>query len=315
MDVNETPGQASDASPPKLEALLQLISGPSWIKCENGVRVGLKILDEIRAILAQAKALDVPELAKWFETIEVLKKQAHPKPVIIGVVGSTGSGKSSVLNAVLEQEALVPTSCMRACTATITELRYNDDESDTNKFTAEVHFIGADEWQKEMKVLVHDLGQAPDSSLGNQPNTSTDSGIALSKIMAVYPEITKKRLVEAPWVINQLIQHPSVKDVLGTVKTISGSTAKDISGQLARYIDSKEKDRGVGPQNYTMEFWPLIKVVKLFVRSPVLESGLVLVDLVCFWPLLILNVSILTSFTAWSGRFQCRPVRCGFQIH
>jgi hypothetical protein len=29
-----------------------------------------------------------------------------------------------------------------------------------------------------------------------------------------------------------------------------------------------------------MEYWPLIKVVKVFVRSPVLESGLVLVDLV-----------------------------------
>lgn len=45
---------------------------------------------------------------------------------IVGVVGETGGGKSSIINnAMLDEERLVPTNCMRACTAVVTEISDN----------------------------------------------------------------------------------------------------------------------------------------------------------------------------------------------
>jgi Fe-S cluster assembly ATPase SufC len=40
-------------------------------------------------------------------------------------VGDTGSGKSSLLNAVLGHPSLLPTSGMRACTAVVVEITNN----------------------------------------------------------------------------------------------------------------------------------------------------------------------------------------------
>ncbi len=40
-------------------------------------------------------------------------------------MGDTGAGKSSMLNALLGEQAILPTSGMRACTASIIEMRYS----------------------------------------------------------------------------------------------------------------------------------------------------------------------------------------------
>ena len=44
------------------------------------------------------------------QQIDMLKKQAVKTKTVIGVVGNTGAGKSSVINAMLDEERLVPTA-------------------------------------------------------------------------------------------------------------------------------------------------------------------------------------------------------------
>ena len=44
---------------------------------------------------------------------------------VIAVVGDTGAGKSSLMNAVLDHAAILPTSGMRACTAVVVEINNN----------------------------------------------------------------------------------------------------------------------------------------------------------------------------------------------
>jgi hypothetical protein len=68
---------------------------------------------------------------------------------------------------------------------------------------------------------------------------------------------------------------------------VSGATSQEFFDGLLQYIDSKSKKRDKEKNTdelKAMEYWPLIKVVKIFVKSPILESGLVLVDLVSYYP-------------------------------
>ena len=74
---------------------------------------------------------DSQELA----TIE--QKLTMPKTVI-AVVGGTGEGKSSLMNALLDHQSVLPTSGVRACTAVVVEVVQN-----TNKdvYEADIEFL------------------------------------------------------------------------------------------------------------------------------------------------------------------------------
>ena len=91
-------------------------------------------------------------------------RQMHCFVVLMHVTLSN-SGKSSLLNSLLEEAAVLPTSGSRGCTAAVVELVYNDlsNEEDTATpentadagrstvpvYRGEVEFITLEDWQKE----------------------------------------------------------------------------------------------------------------------------------------------------------------------
>jgi predicted GTPase len=64
---------------------------------------------------------------------------------VIAVVGDTGAGKSSLVNALVDQAYCLPTSGMRACTAVVVKveqnLRNNHYEADVEFLSEEVFHI------------------------------------------------------------------------------------------------------------------------------------------------------------------------------
>jgi hypothetical protein len=266
------------ASFTELGPLQKLILDSSPAKLEKGVGVGLQILDDIKKAFADAKT--VPEIAAWMKSSDKLRSQTAHQRSVVGVVGSTGAGKSSVINAVLDEECLVPTNCMRACTAVITEIAYNNSDEADERYRAEIHFITRDNWTRELRVMLADMSIAQDPLGAENTSSENEAGIAYHKIRAVYPFLKSDEVKKGKFDMNELADHLSVKELLGTVKHISSSNSTEFLGLLKKFIDSKEKAHGRKKEPDVMEYWPLIKVVKVFVKSPILESGLVLVDLV-----------------------------------
>ena len=70
------------------------------------------------------------------DELEHLEDQKEPKTVI-AIVGATGEGKSSLINALLDHRNVLPTSGHRACTAVVVEVE-NNAESD--QFEADIEF-------------------------------------------------------------------------------------------------------------------------------------------------------------------------------
>ena len=150
-EMTETVNKSTVDEPPTFN-IPDLFTNCTTEQLEHGVKEGVQLLEKIRNVMeAQAQSQGV---AQWMENIQRVADQAQQSKTIVGVVGNTGAGKSSVINALLDEERLVPTNCMRACTAVVTEISYNHEEV---PYRGEIEFISADAWRDEMKILYQDL--------------------------------------------------------------------------------------------------------------------------------------------------------------
>ncbi|KAI7088860.1 hypothetical protein KC356_g3005 [Hortaea werneckii] len=252
-------------------------------RLEVGVQAGLRVLKELSEPLQQLT--DSGDATAWLTQIEDVRRLAVKNRTVVGVVGNTGAGKSSVINAMLDEERLVPTNCMRACTAVVTELSYNHSNSETSRYRAEIQFIEPEEWRKELKILFEEVFDENGTITREISNPDSQAGIAYAKIRAVYHRHTKEMLANST--IDSLMRAKSVTDVLGTTRRINEKEPHDFYRRLQNYVDSKEKGTEKLDKNGNkitnpkreFEFWPLIKVVKIYTKADALSTGAVIVDL------------------------------------
>lgn len=167
----------------------------------------------------------------------------------------------------------MPTSGIRACTASATEISYNHSDDPNELYRAEVEFISVEEWSRELKNLLGDLIDGTGNISQECNNPDTEAGLAYSKIKAVYPQMTREGIVRHAGDSAALAQQSLVRAVLGSVKQLRATSSPDIYEGLQKYIDSKEK------RSTQMEYWPLIKVVRIYCKAAALSTGIVLVDL------------------------------------
>ncbi|USW48465.1 Putative P-loop containing nucleoside triphosphate hydrolase, dynamin [Septoria linicola] len=151
-----TESQNDPSAPERGIPLAQLSTEETPERLEAGVQAGLKVLSELEVPLGEP-GTDNEDAQTWLQHTERVRKEAVQTRTVVGVVGNTGAGKSSVINAMLDEERLVPTNCMRACTAVVTELSYNYSNIDTAKYRAEIEFIKPEEWRKELNVLFQEV--------------------------------------------------------------------------------------------------------------------------------------------------------------
>ena len=70
--------------------------------------------------------------------MSTIEQKLTTPQTVIAVVGGTGEGKSSLMNALLDHRSVLPTSGIRACTAVVVEV-VNNTTSDT--FEADIEFL------------------------------------------------------------------------------------------------------------------------------------------------------------------------------
>lgn len=184
-------------------------------------------------------------------------------------------GKSSLINAVLDEERLVPTSGLRACTASVTEISYNYSDDPNELYRAEIEFISAEEWSRQVQTLLGDLIDGNGNISRECNNPDSDAGLAYSKIKAVFPHMTKEQILRRAGDPAAMAQDPLICSVLGNVILLRATSSSDLYNDLQQYIDSKEKTSS----SSQMEYWPLIKVVRIYCKAAALSTGVVLVDL------------------------------------
>ncbi|OHF03901.1 hypothetical protein CORC01_00763 [Colletotrichum orchidophilum] len=216
-------------------------------------------------------------------TIKKLHRQAQelsrfqcPSTRIVGLVGDSGVGKSSVLNSLLDQEGLARTSNSgAACTCVVTEYHYRTGTS----FLVEVELFTYEELKMQVSELLQsyrlfhlhagemDTHEVSDS--GEQAGVARDTFRAMFRgrldsedFLTTEPEDLVSSTLES-W-LNEVI--PNV----GGGHTIH--TLEECSSLLMRLTSEVAGVRGPA-------VWPFIRKIKVSLDSHILSKGLVLVDL------------------------------------
>ncbi|RPA80572.1 hypothetical protein BJ508DRAFT_128620 [Ascobolus immersus RN42] len=239
------------------------------------IRKLLRTLEQNRRI-ASTKA----EVDKFIKEGQRLLQNPRSAKVVIGVVGDSGHGKSSMINALLEEDQIVTTSGMYACTAAVTEIRYNPKtKEEPQPYRAEIEFIGFDDWVWELKVLysavqdqIAEMIRTKKKTISEQ-HLGAEEKVAFEKMKAVYPAKIKCLEDVTRYTYEELCEDQSVSTFFSARPTIRANTAKQFTSEIAQYVSSG------GAVKDEPQTWPLLRAVHLFVRIPLLACGAVIVDL------------------------------------
>ncbi|ELU13237.1 hypothetical protein CAPTEDRAFT_212491 [Capitella teleta] len=221
------------------------------------------IINDLSGIICgPSKLQQLPRVKAWREEIENLQSRLEVPKTVIAVVGDTGAGKSSLINAVLDHDIL-PTSGMRACTAVVVEI----SESKSGSYESDIEFLSEKEWYNELEMLLTDLQGTDGRVKARQPDPQTEAGVAWSKIRAVYG------VFQDGISLNRLKRQRGVTHWLGRTRRIKETSASSFRKQIDCYIESTDTGQGG-------DYWPIVKHVS--VRIPncyACSSGAILVDL------------------------------------
>jgi Dynamin family len=204
------------------------------------------------------------EYSSWRKELVLIRALVDdPDRVRIALIGTTGAGKSSLLNAILGQEIL-PVGVMEPCTAFVTTVSHSSDPG----YYVKVSFCTREEWRTDLDTFISALQPGDTSEDGDgriEGKRLMDA--ARKRIQAVYEMNVDDDF--DPVVISKKPLPRNVERIFksGSLETFRFDDAKEMLGYLRQLI------RGESP------LWPLLKQVGITGPYDCLTGGLELVDL------------------------------------
>ncbi|KAI0431968.1 hypothetical protein F5Y09DRAFT_303069 [Xylaria sp. FL1042] len=209
-----------------------------------------------------------------------LSQFESPSRRIVGFVGDSGAGKSSLLNSLLDRRELARSSNGGgACTCVVTEFHFHEDE----RLAIVVERFSEDELVPQLKSLLQDyrhfhLDQNLYSSQGevaDLANLENRAGLARSTFQVMFPEIFKEedtflRETEAESIstLNSWVENFDQSMIQGRR---FGLSLDECSSWLMQLSSDTSSER--------TSLWPWIKKIIVYLNANILSKGLVLVDL------------------------------------
>ncbi|KAF2789491.1 hypothetical protein K505DRAFT_365563 [Melanomma pulvis-pyrius CBS 109.77] len=219
--------------------------------------------------------------------IESLHQQAirlsafqPPSSRIVGLVGDSGVGKSSLINSLLDKEDFARASNSgAACTCVVTEYHFHERDD----FIIQVDYFTLEALRRQFKELLRayrEYQSLPnDSDITNEERADLKKRADLAK--NTFSASFKERLVQNPgillslpfdqavnimivWALQILPQQETTRESFGLIRQCSARLT-----QLTSETDSVAQTC----------VWPFIRKIRVYLKAHVLSKGLIIADL------------------------------------
>ncbi|XP_069051634.1 nuclear GTPase SLIP-GC isoform X2 [Lepisosteus oculatus] len=226
--------------------------------CNDTEEEARKIISELSEALENVRSNE--EGMNFLDTlkkrISALKNGKATDKIYIGVFGKTGVGKSSLINAILDERQLLPSASGHACTSVFVHVQTNENSSE---YKAEIEFISKEDWEIELPYLLEIISEKTNDGDDMQQ-------IAEEKIKAVYGADALQKS------IGQLMGSKNIPEIPDSPKKVVSFNASRLGKEISCYIRSDHKGQ--------TQYWPFVKRVTIYVpHSSALLERIVLVDL------------------------------------
>ncbi|XP_014552738.1 hypothetical protein COCVIDRAFT_109543 [Bipolaris victoriae FI3] len=218
-----------------------------------------------------------------------LGHQELPSSRIVGMIGDSAVGKSSLINSLLDKPNLAKSSGNgTACTCTVTEYVYHDSDN----FTIRVQYFDRDELEYQLKDLVsayrnikepHDTMEPGQQ---NKPDLQENKEALVHKAnlaRQTFEAIFTRHLKEDPEALSREEFNVTVEKMMLWVRELlpesedeeSFAALQECADRLV-ILTSGTGDSFSSSQSGMR--WPLIKSMKVYLRAVILSKGLILAD-------------------------------------
>ncbi|KAJ5100706.1 hypothetical protein N7456_006758 [Penicillium angulare] len=217
----------------------------------------------------------------------------YPETRIVGFIGDSGVGKSSLVNSLLDEPNLARSGGGgSACTSLVTEFRSADDNH-LQAYTIEVHFMASDDIRELLEELLRNFRAYYCDSLfreiespDEREKCKTEAGkawMALESLFSDQHELTHDFLSkegsgawEAAMTKLQTWANAAVAGRSGDGQSL---VSKVPTGSLQGCKDYLDHLSAESHDNGDPALWPFIKLIRVYLKSPILRTGLVVTDL------------------------------------
>ncbi|KAJ5021270.1 Dynamin family-domain-containing protein [Bipolaris maydis] len=218
-----------------------------------------------------------------------LGRQELPSSRIVGMIGDSAVGKSSLINSLLDKPNLANSSGNgTACTCTVTEYVYHDSD----EYKIQVQYFDRDELEHQFKDLLsayrntEDPHDSLESGQQNKEDLQENKEALVQKAnlaRQTFEAIFTSYLKEDPEALSREGFSPTIEKMMLWVRELlpeskheeSFATLQECADRLIILTS------GAGnsfPSSQSGMRWPLIKSMKVFLRAVILSKGLTLAD-------------------------------------
>ncbi|XP_039467409.1 nuclear GTPase SLIP-GC-like isoform X2 [Oreochromis aureus] len=196
-----------------------------------------------------------------------IKNLETEKRHLVGVFGKTGAGKSSLINAIINKEGLLPSGSVSACTSVMIKV----EATNGSKYEAHIEFITKEDWEDEVQSLkqaLEDNDDDDDDDGGDDDSLDPDG-----KLSALYGEEWKERSTHSLMDNKYFIDIPEFRT--SKIKILKSDSAERLSEKFVKYTRSESNES----EEVKRWYWPLVKCVTVKVPDSDFLDHVTLVDL------------------------------------
>ncbi len=234
-----------------------------------------EIANKTRSLIRATESL-LPQLGRiWHEQEEkaeaIAQRVAKREIITIALLGSTGTGKSSLLNALLGapfSSPILPKSGVGVCTAAIAHVRY----ADIDGFRVTVEFTSKSNWQDQLTNARNEwLAKKQDSGTGK---FSSDE--YKPRLIGVYGSAEFERFMSAGELDELSLDDALHQAMIQESQTFAVEDTASLRTLLEQYLKTPQRGKDVQGRGH---WWPIVESVLIEGRFAALEFGAELVDL------------------------------------